>query len=581
MNQEGIRHVCGFNDCYSLNEDELVICVHTNKSIKTVTLMCNDPYINGCSGTDPWEGAPVQMQLKYELKNEFIYSVTLKPKFKRIQYYFVLSDSKEQCMLFEDGVYDPEIMNKKVIKHFFKFGWMNKNDICSHPKWVEDIVWYQIFPDRFCRVGDKKSVYGKKLKTWSVNTPFGRHDIFGGNLEGVASKLEYLKDLGVNGIYFNPIFCSEENHKYSIDDYTKVDPDFGTNESFAALVEKAHKLGIKVMIDAVFNHSGPNFFAWKDVCEKGKSSKYYDWYFINSDDFNKKGSTEDSRYYSFAFVDNMPKLNTNIEEVMEYFLNICKRWVDEWNIDGIRFDVGNEISHAFIKYLRKNLKKDYPELYLLGEIWLDSSVYLQGDEYDSVMNYPFLQSVSNFFLDETLNANDFRFKMNYCYSMYQRQINKALFNLIDSHDVDRAISRVGSYDKFIQMLSILMTLPGSPCIYYGTEIGLDGNNDPANRKVMPWESIAKHEYDDTLSLCKQLIGLRRKYSRLLNNDNVEFEPSDSRVVTYTVNGKDTLKVTINAQSDEINCKTNGDILFSYKYHDGVLKNGGVIIQKLA
>ena len=374
---------------------------------------------------------------------------------------------------------------------------------------------------------------------------------------------------------------TQGSHKYSIDDYTKVDPDFGTNESFAALVEKAHKLGIKVMIDAVFNHSGPNFFAWKDVCEKGKASKYYDWYFINSDDFNKKGATKVSRYYSFAFVDNMPKLDTNNEEVMEYFLNICKRWVDEWNIDGIRFDVGNEISHAFIKYLRKNLKKEYPELYLLGEIWLDSSVYLQGDEYDSVMNYPFLQSVSNFFLDETLSADDFRFKMNYCYSMYQRQINKALFNLIDSHDVDRAISRVGSYDKFIQMLCILMTLPGSPCIYYGTEIGLDGNNDPDNRKVMPWDGIENHEYDETLSLCKQIIRLRREHSSTLNNDNVVFEASGSRVVSYTIEGNETLKVTINADKDDYKCKDKGDILFSYKYNNGMLKTGGVIILKTA
>lgn len=582
MIKGGIRHACGFNDCYALNEDELVICVHTNKSINKVTIVCDDPYVNGCSGTDPWDGIPSDMQQRYELKNELIYSITLKPKFKRIQYYFVLSDGKESCLLFEDGVYDTDVLEKsRVIKHYFKFGWMNKADICTHPKWVEEIIWYQIFPDRFCRLVSKNTKIRDNLKEWSVDTPFTRTDYFGGNLEGAASRLEYLKSLGVNGIYFNPMFCSEENHKYSIDDYTKVDPDFGSNEIFAKLVKKAHSLGIRVMIDAVFNHSGPNFFAWQDVVKNGRKSKYFDWYFVNQDDFVKKASTKDGRYYSFAFVDNMPKLNTNNEEVMEYFYNVCKRWVDEWGIDGIRFDVGNEISHSFIKYLRKKLKKDYPDLYLLGEIWLDSSVYLQGDEYDSVMNYPFLQSVSNFFIDESLTADDFRFKMNYCYSMYQRQVNKTIFNLIDSHDVDRAITRVGSYDSFIQMLVVLMTHPGSPCIYYGTEIGLEGKNDPDNRKVMPWDRIDSHQYDSTIQICQRLIELRKTHMNTLNADNLVYESSKSRVVIYTAKGDETIRVILNAGRSDYEVNASGERLFSHRQDKNTLQAGGVLIEKLA
>lgn len=185
----------------------------------------------------------------------------------------------------------------------------------------------------------------------------------------------------------------------------------------------------------------------------------------------------------------MPKLDTSNPEVMDYFTKVCKDWIEMWNIDGIRFDVGNEISHAFIKKLHRELKAVKPDLFLLGEIWMDSTPYLLGDEYDSVMNYPFMQSLSNFFVDETLSSDDFMYMMNYCYSLYMKQVNQVVFNFLDSHDVDRAITRCGSYDKLIQQLSVLVTMPGSPCIYYGTEIALEGKNDPDNRRPMPWKDI--------------------------------------------------------------------------------------------
>ncbi|MGN0914974.1 MAG: alpha amylase N-terminal ig-like domain-containing protein [Succinivibrio sp.] len=576
MNEAGIKHVCGFNDCYALNEDELEIRIHTNKSIVKVTLVSEDPYILGCSGNAPWDGKCTEMQMAFELKNEYIYSVILKPKYKRVQYYFEISDGSETKYVFEDGIYDKSIFSKpKVIKHFFKFGWMNDSDINAHPDWVEDTVWYQIFPERFCRVSRK---HDPKLADWADDSKISREVLYGGNIAGVTSKLEYLKGLGVNGIYFNPIFSATQNHKYNINDYLNVDPAFGTNQEFAYLVEKAHSLGIKVMIDAVFNHSGRDFFAWQDVVKKGRKSRFWNWYYINSDDFAKKGNTRDGRYYTFAFVDEMPKLNTNNKEVMEYFLMVCKNWIKIWDIDGIRFDVGNEISHSFIKYLRRNLRYEKKDLFLLGEIWLDSSTYLLGDEYDSVMNYPFMQSVTNFFVDRELTAADFIFKMNYCYSMYQNQVNRVVFNLLDSHDVERILTRCGSYDAFVQQLAILLTMPGSPCIYYGTEAGIDGENDPYNRKCMPWDKIEKGECDDYMNLVKALIAIRLNHLDI-NRSQIKYEIEGDRAVSYVLD-KAKIKVVFNAGNSSLTLNEKAHILFSHKYENSVINPGGVAVFSL-
>ena len=277
----------------------------------------------------------------------------------------------------------------------------------------------------------------------------------------------------------------------------------------------------------------------------------------------------------------MPKLDTSNPEVMDYFTKVCKDWIEMWNIDGIRFDVGNEISHAFIKKLHRELKAVKPDLFLLGEIWMDSTPYLLGDEYDSVMNYPFMQSLSNFFVDETLSSDDFMYMMNYCYSLYMKQVNQVVFNFLDSHDVDRAITRCGSYDKLIQQLSVLVTMPGSPCIYYGTEIALEGKNDPDNRRPMPWKDIENKVYDKTISTVKSLISLRKQH-KSCESQNITWHSEDGRFIKYEKHSSDeVLKVYINAGNSPLDVTINNEqVLFSHLYDSSCIQKGGVIITKL-
>lgn len=574
-----IKHKCAFTDCYALNADELIINVRTNKSIDKVLVVQDDPYIFGCSSADPWYGQPYAMHLDKELAHEFIWTISLKPKFKRIQYYFEIYSGNEHCYLFEDGIHESNFLDKtNIIKHYFKFAWMNRADICTPPQWVEEVFWYQIFPERFCKLDYKGD---KQLTPWDDYKDLTWDSFYGGNLQGALSKLEYLAQFGITGIYFTPLFTATCNHHYNISDYEHIDPAFGDNELFKQLVQKAHTLGIKVMIDAVFNHSGRAFFAWQDVVKHGKKSKYYQWYFINQDDFDFYTSTKDGRYYSFAFVDEMPKLDTSNPEVMDYFTAVCKKWILNWDIDGIRFDVGNEISHAFIKKLHRELKALKPDLFLLGEIWMDSTPYLLGDEYDSVMNYPFMQVVNNFFVDESLSATDFKYMLNYCYSLYMQQVNKVIFNFLDSHDVMRAISRSGSFNKLIQELSVLVTMSGSPCIYYGTEVALAGNNDPDNRRPMPWQDIDNHVYDSTINIVKNLISIRKNY-KACGSLAINWENGAGRFIKYTKHSQDeSLKVYINATEATLELiLKNEEIIFKYLYENSSLKAGGVIITKI-
>lgn len=576
MNVGGIFHRCAYTDCYALNENELVINIRTNKDITAVNLIHEDPYMNGASESRPWHGVRTSMDVSMELGNCLIWTVTVVPKFKRQQYYFEVICNNERQNLFEDGLYTEDEMNVEgIMKQYFKFAWMNSSDIYKHPEWVENIFWYQILPDRFCHIPD--SLNKKQFADWNDIENMQYNETYGGNLLGIISRLPYLYSLGINGIYLTPIFESISDHKYNITDYERIDSDFGTEQIFKELVDTAHSLGIKVMIDAVFNHSGRNFFAWKDVVKYGRESEYYDWFYVNEDYYFGDNKTTDGRYFSFAFESEMPKINTNNPKVSTYFCEICKKWILKWNIDGIRFDVGNEISHSFIKKLHSELKLMKPNLFLLGEIWHDSIQWLQGDEYDSVMNYPFMKSINNFFINENLNSKDFMYMVNRCYSMYMSHVNQVLFNFLDSHDVSRIYSRYNDMDVFFQQLVILVTMPGTPCIYYGTEIAMDGKRGPYNRKPMPWEEIDSGKYDSVIAEIKSLIHIRKRYSAL-KGSQIQWKNTNNRFISYVRPGSVSIEVYINAGATHEIIDLNGQkMIFVRGYAENMLAPGGTLI----
>lgn len=579
MNVSAISHRSAFSDCYAVDADEIIVSLRTGKDVTDVGLIHDDPFAGGCTGHMPWNGREEAMIPQWELQHNQIWSIRLRPKHKREQYYFRVTAGDETLYMFEDGFYTREAMEKPGrLKQYFKFPWLNPADVIAPPAWVNDTVWYQIMPDRFRKGSDHPRRF--PLRKWSSIKNIHFWDTYGGDLKGITEKLPYLQELGITGIYMTPIFLSDSNHKYNTFSYDEIDPDFGTEEELTELVDKAHSLGIRVMLDAVFNHSGTKFAPWKDAMKHGPESPYWDWFFINQwPQPLLPGKTEDSRFYSFAFTSMMPKLNTNNPEVIDYCLKRCEHWVRDWHIDGIRFDVGNEVSHKFLKELNRGLKAINPDIFLLGEIWHDSIQWLQGDEYDAIMNYPFMESLHDFYLDGR-SSKELMYAMNRVYTMYPQQINDAQFNFLDTHDTMRAFTRCDNPDIFWQQLAFLMTMPGSACIYYGTEIALPGGNDPDNRRPMPWDKVEAGKCDDALRDTSALIALRKAWPQLRRGivswKHSSEHPRYVRYGRHLKGSSDLLAVCLNAGDVPV-ALPEGKVLFARKIIAGKLQPGGTAI----
>lgn len=583
MEFAGVYHKTSEQMSYPCNERELIINLKTGYDVKRVFLHQGDPFEAGIlGGNEKWVGKREEICYKKRLKHQIWWTTTLVPPYKRCKYYFELHTDKEVWYYFEDGFLKEEQLHMEGrMLQCFIVPWMNQVDINVTPDWVNDTVWYQIFPDRFCNGTPEKN--GEDILPWRTG-PVTNQERFGGNLAGIRKRLSYLKELGINGIYLNPIMEAESNHKYDTRDYTKIDPYFGDNEEFALLVKEAHELGIRIMVDAVFNHCGRRFAQWLDVEEKGEKSEFADWFMIQ--DWNalkKQGDTRDGRFYSFAFNEYMPKLNTNNEEVIRYFSDICESWIRDFDIDGIRFDVGNEVSHRFLKRVRERVKSLKPDIYLLGEIWHDASQWLMGDEYDSVMNYPLMSGIHDFFLDKESTKEDFEYMVNRCYTMYMQQCNNVLFNLLDSHDTERLMNRLKNLNVFYQQLAVLFTMPGSPCIYYGTEIAMEGGHDPDCRRCMPWDEMDSEENRKCLEEMKKLISLR-KSEKTFKSLYFHFPDTyrEKRCVEYIKldDAGNKIQVVLNCTKDSVDALDGGEILFARGYKNGKLAPDGTLIRRI-
>lgn len=583
MEFAGVYHKTSEQMSYPCNERELIINLKTGYDVKRVFLHQGDPFEAGIlGGNEKWVGKREEICYKKRLKHQIWWTTTLVPPYKRCKYYFELHTDKEVWYYFEDGFLKEEQLHMEGrMLQCFIVPWMNQADINVTPDWVNDTVWYQIFPDRFCNGTPEKN--GEDILPWRTGLVTNQ-ERFGGNLAGIRKRLSYLKELGINGIYLNPIMEAESNHKYDTRDYTKIDPYFGDNEEFALLVKEAHELGIRVMVDAVFNHCGRRFAQWLDVEKKGEKSEFADWFMIH--DWNvlkKQGDTRDGRFYSFAFNEYMPKLNTNNEEVIQYFSDICESWIRDFDIDGIRFDVGNEVSHRFLKRVRERVKSLKPDIYLLGEIWHDASQWLMGDEYDSVMNYPLMSGIHDFFLDKESTKEDFEYMVNRCYTMYMQQCNNVLFNLLDSHDTERLMNRLKNLNVFYQQLAVLFTMPGSPCIYYGTEIAMEGGHDPDCRRCMPWDEMDSEENRKRLEEMKKLISLR-KSEKTFKSLYFHFPDTyrEKRCVEYIKldDAGNKIQVVLNCTKESVDALDGGEILFARGYENGKLAPDGTLIRRI-
>lgn len=374
------------------------------------------------------------------------------------------------------------------------------------PQWVKHAIFYQIFPDRFARSQRTQHPPGLQFKPWG--SPPEDQGFQGGDLYGILDHLDYLTDLGISAIYLNPIFTSAANHRYHTFDYFQVDPLLGGNEALRELLTEAHKRDIKIVLDGVFNHASRGFWPFHHILENGSNSPYLDWFVVK--DWPLRPYIHDKEnphnYKAWMNMPGLPEFNTLNPAVRSYIFKIARYWL-EFGIDGWRLDVPADIDDdTFWKEFRNVVKNVNPEAYICGEIWVNSQRWLQGDQFDGVMNYLITSPLINFFGGKTLrpgfqrehlslgsiDALVFADDLEKMYALYDWEINYAQMNMLDSHDMARALWIMGEDKSALKLCNLaMMTLPGAPCIYYGDEIGLSAPGDPYCRIAFPWEDSSK------------------------------------------------------------------------------------------
>ncbi|HJS17099.1 MAG TPA: glycoside hydrolase family 13 protein [Anaerolineales bacterium] len=418
------------------------------------------------------------------------------------------------------------------------------------PDWVQDAIFYQIFPDRFAR-STRNPAGNLPFESW--DSPPTAHGYKGGDLYGIAENLDYLKDLGITALYLNPIFASASNHRYHAYDYYNVDPLLGGNEAFMEMLEQAHRKDIRIVLDGVFNHASRGLWQFHHVLESGDGSPYRDWFFFDPDRLNRKKHWgaypgpeeikalrhEDSLtaigYRGWWNLPALPKFNTNTHAVREFLFGVAEHWI-RLGIDGWRLDVAEEIDDdSFWQEFRSRVRAINPEAYIVAEIWHESHRWLQGDQFDAIMNYDVTKPMLAFFpnghmdlgvlhqqsnyhgIHHTIDAHEFANRIDHNLGLYKRDVTYAQLNLLDSHDTPRFLSCAsGDKDSLKLAWLFMFTYPGAPCLYYGDEIGLDGQHDPDCRKSFPWE---ESKWDQNLlSYSKELITLRKQTPALRRGD---------------------------------------------------------------
>ena len=424
------------------------------------------------------------------------------------------------------------------------------------PEWVRDAVFYQIFPDRFARSPSVAKPSG--LADWGAPPTYRNYQ--GGDLVGVFERLDYLQDLGVNALYFTPIFQSACNHRYHTHDYSKVDPMLGGDAALRDLIEAAHHRGMRVVLDGVFNHCSRGFFQFHDVLENGADSAYRDWFSVHEWPLHPYGPGGDPGYACWGNNAALPKFNIRHPAVREFLWGVATRWID-FGIDGWRLDVANEIDDdEFWREFRRRVKSEDDQAYIVGEVWTDAARWLAGDMWDGVMNYQFTRACIAFFIgrdldDEELRkttlfppgepgAEAFARALDRVRRLYHPEITLSMLNLLDSHDMARFLTLARGDKSAIRLATLFqMTYPGAPSIYYGDEIGMAGRHDPDNRRAFPWnESTWDHELHADF---KRLIALRKDHPSLRRGTYESLLASEDSHVHLRRYGEEAAVVALN------------------------------------
>lgn len=452
------------------------------------------------------------------------------------------------------------------------------------PHWARGAMIYQIFPERFAS-GDPS---GTPPDAAAWGSPPQARQFQGGDLRGITQQADYLAELGVDAVFLNPIFKSPSNHRYDTIDYYQVDPILGGNAALRELVEELHRRGMRLILDASFNHCHPDCFAFTDVVERGPESEYWTWFDIREHPISVRyrpevirrtfpepdrfleymrttvletgipfieaadeGPPVEPSYDSWYDVPTMPRIMLSDPGARRYFLDVAAYWLREYDIDGWRMDVARYIDPDFWNDFRAAAREAKPDAYLLSEIMGDSMPWLQGDRFDATMNYTFRDLCVDFCAETTCDAREFVDGLIRMYGRYAPAVNDANHNLLSSHDTQRFLTVAGGRPERLALATLLqMTLPGAPGVYYGDEVGMTGGHDPGSRGAFPWHDPASWNRD-LQETVRSLGRLRRQHSALRRGVfEVVWQSNEAFAFTRTL-GEERLLVVVNREDDAI------------------------------
>lgn len=554
MNEAAIFHRPESNFCFAISTNEISIRLKISKFDHP------DEIILVYGGKYDFQNKQQMIKMEHKFTDKLFsyYAINIKVEEVRFVYVFRIQYQDQFFYFSEDGLttnYDFTLS----FYNCFQFAYINNVDIMHRVDWLSTATFYQIFIDRFNIGNRNKDMSYINLKWGEMPNP---KSFAGGDIKGITEKIPYLHELGINAIYLTPVFQSISNHKYDISDYYSIDEMFGNKDDLRELITIAHSRGIKIVLDAVFNHCSEKLKEFQDVLVHHKNSKYYHWFVIRSDD--------PFEYETFASCKYMPKFNTSNPEVCKYLLNIATYWIKEFDIDGWRLDVSDEVSHDFWRQFRKAVKNTKPNCAIIGENWHDANIYLQGDQFDSIMNYAFTKACLDFFAFDRFNAVEMSDKLNELLMRNTDPVNRMMLNLLDSHDTDRFLTRVnGNINKLMCAIALIYFYIGAACIYYGTENKMIGGFDPDCRRTFDWSLEAID--NPVKSLIRTLTQLKH---------NPDFDKNDIRIFSendllFIQRGN--YQLIINESNQDQSIKSF-QIISSNNYNNGILSIDGFIAQ---
>ncbi len=520
MEYAAVRHFADKRYCYALEKGRFLIRLETKKGdAANVTIHMQDKYLpvkyHDTRNTQNMRKAYSDNYIDY-------YEAVIEMDVVCLRYFFAIEDQSGKVVYYGNhDFYDACITD--IEKMYDCPQSLREEELFVLPEWAKNKVVYQIFPSRFATDQDVPE------EVW-YQAPIDHKADLKGSLRGIINRLDYIKELGADIIYMTPVFKSGSSHKYNIDDYYVIDPAFGDKEDLKELVSRAHGLGMYVILDGVFNHTSAEFFAFRDIREKKEQSAYLDWYYIQDFPLVMEWGKKPN-YKTFSYAGLMPKLNLQNKETADYVIDAASYWIKECDIDGWRLDVADEISHVFWKRFRREMKAVKSDILIVGEIWHFAGDFLEGDEWDSVMNYQFYRSVFDLIVSQKMSASAFTGNLNFMKGNLHQGLEGYLWNFIDSHDTARFSYSVGHDIRKQKLAAALqLLLPGMPMVYYGDEVALDGGADPDCRRGMLWDEERQNQ--DILGYYRTLIRIRHNYAVLTEGEIIKQYAEDTTGLIY-------------------------------------------------